>query len=92
MLLDTEQLNRNIAEIQEKLDSGDIPAAVRIAARLSNRRLVDIISEAPKETALPFLEALGPVRSARVLSYLLEELAVELLQELNSEFVQEVFY
>ncbi len=91
MLLDTEQLNRNIAEIQEKLDSGDIPAAVRIAARLSNRRLVDIISEAPKETALPFLEALGPVRSARVLSYLLEELAVELLQELNSEFVQEVF-
>ena len=91
MLLDAEQLNRNIAEIQKKLDSGDIPAAVRIAARLSNRRLVDIISEAPKETALPFLEALGPVRSARVLSYLLEELAVELLQELNSEFVQEVF-
>ena len=91
MLLDTEQLNRNIAEIQDRLEKEDIRGAVRIADRLSNRRLVDIIGEAPLETAVPFLKALGPYRAARVLSYLLEELAVELLQDLNSEFVQEVF-
>ncbi len=91
MLLDTEQLNRNIDEINEKLEKEDIKGAVKIADRLSNRRLVDIIGEAPLETAIPFLEALGHVRAARVLSYLLEELAVELLQDLNREFVKEVF-
>ncbi len=57
MLLDTEQLNRNIAEIQDRLEKEDIRGAVRIADRLSNRRLVDIIGEAPLETAVPFFES-----------------------------------
>lgn len=89
MLLDNTRLQRDIAELKENLEKGQIDKAVKLAESLSNRRLVDIIVSAPEETVIPFLKGLRWQRAARVAAWLPEELTLDLMENLTPAEQQE---
>ncbi len=82
MLLDNTRLQGDIAKLKENLEKGQIDKAVKLAERLSNRRLVDIIVSAPEEAVIPFLKGLSWQRAARVAAWLPEELTLDLMENL----------
>lgn len=90
MLLDSTQLQQDITELKENLEENQINQAVKLAEKLSNRRLVDIILSAPEEAVIPFLKGMGWQRTARVTAWLPEELTLELMENLTSAEQQEL--
>ncbi len=89
MLLDNTKLQKDIVELKEKLEKSQIDQAVKLAEKLSNRRLVDIIVSAPEEAVVPFLKGLSWQRAARIAAWLPEELTLDLMENLTPAEQQE---
>lgn len=90
-LLDRGDLNAQIDELEACLKAEDYDRAGRIAEKLSNRRIRDVLISAPRESLVPLLRELGWRRSARIVAWLPEELTLELVDELEIEEERKLF-
>jgi len=87
--LDNTQLKQDIELLKENLTEGRITEAIGLADKMSSRRLVDILIQAPEESILPFLRGIGWSRTARIAAWLPEEMTLDLLKSFKPEEQQE---
>lgn len=81
MLILPERMKAHAADIASLIENSQYEEAARIAPNISFARLASIISEAPREAILPFMEALGQHRAAQTLAEFPVELTAELILE-----------
>ncbi len=85
MLLDTRNLNADAEEMREALRQRQLPRALNVIERVSPMRTARILTEAPKETLVPFMAALGAGQAADIAEYFPPALTAMLLMELDSD-------
>lgn len=85
MLLVPERTQRYVEEVVARLRAEDYAAAATASNNLSYARTASLLTEMPRETALPFLQAAGPDRAAQILPELPVEFAAEILGDADPE-------
>ncbi|TVS14450.1 MAG: magnesium transporter [Gammaproteobacteria bacterium] len=83
MLLDTRNLEADAREMHEALRRREVPRALNIIDRVSPLRTARILSEAPKDTLVPFLVGLDHERAALIIEHCAPVLAAEFLSEIE---------
>jgi magnesium transporter len=79
MLLVPERTQAYVEEVANRLKAGEYEAAAAASNNLSYARMASLLTEMPRDTALPFLEAAGPDRAAQVVPELPVEFAAQIL-------------
>ncbi len=83
MLLDTRNLEADAREMRDALRLREVPRALNIIDRVSPLRTARLLSEAPKETLVPFLSGLEHDRAALIIEHCAPGLAAQFLSEVD---------